>query len=376
MKKISALLLLILASAFLCKGQERLEQALERYDYRRALEIIDSLAAEIGTDSTAMAGNREEVIDLAIQKSLCLRKLYRAEEAAEALADVLHLDQFNMELLGNLAESHMQAGNTMDAFRIYGILGQMQADNPYFNICQARILYREKKYGDCLSTCRTIIARDSIPEIISMAGDAYKNLGQADSALACYNQVLRMKPEHVATMSKKADVLLGMKQYPPVIEMSHEALNSLTLYVAEIGESILNGLIIRHIGKQLLRGGKILVDIIEVTQYHIAPEDEFIQTLRFRIQFLIAVIQFDKQGHLIGDMQTAYPVEQIVDSQHQRSFHRPCTSFQCRFSNPGTQPLTKENHRTSVWKDKASAADVSPVNIMVCDLFQKRRHHI
>ena len=84
MKKISALLLLILASAFLCKGQERLEQALERYDYRRALEIIDSLAAEIGTDSTAMAGNREEVIDLAIQKSLCLRKLYRAEEAAEA----------------------------------------------------------------------------------------------------------------------------------------------------------------------------------------------------------------------------------------------------------------------------------------------------
>ena len=220
MKKISALLLLILASAFLCKGQERLEQALERYDYRRALEIIDSLAAEIGTDSTAMAGNREEVIDLAIQKSLCLRKLYRAEEAAEALAGVLHLDQFNMELLGNLAESHMQAGNTMDAFRIYGILGQMQADNPYFNICQARILYREKKYGDCLSTCRTIIARDSIPEIISMAGDAYKNLGQADSALACYNQVLRMKPEHVATMSKKADVLLGMKQYPPVIEMS------------------------------------------------------------------------------------------------------------------------------------------------------------
>ena len=104
-----------------------------------ALNIIDSLVAEIGTDSVALAQNKGTVIDLALQKSRCLRRLYRMSEAVDVLAEVLYLDQFNIELMADLAESHMLAGNSMDAFNLYGILSQMQPDNPYFKICQARI---------------------------------------------------------------------------------------------------------------------------------------------------------------------------------------------------------------------------------------------
>ena len=109
-------------------GQDRLQYALSRYDYKGALEIIDSLSREIGQDS----------VDIALQKARCLRKLYRGQEAVETLAGVLHLNQFNVELMAELAESHMQAGNTMDAYQLYVHLSQMQPDNPYFKICQAR----------------------------------------------------------------------------------------------------------------------------------------------------------------------------------------------------------------------------------------------
>ena len=146
-------------------------------------------------------------------------------EAVEVLAEVLYLDQYNLELMADLAESHMQAGNTLEAFNLFGILSQMQPDNPYFKICKARILYREKQYEESVSACKQIIIQDSIPEILSMIADAYNNLDKTDSALVYYNHLLGKRSKHVPTMSKKADILLSAKQYVPVIDMCHEYLN-------------------------------------------------------------------------------------------------------------------------------------------------------
>ena len=215
---------LLLLSAVICNGQSKLQESLDRYDYKTAIAIIDSLTARIGSDSTAIVENKETVIDLALQKARCLRRLYRMHESVEVLADVLHLDQFNIELMADLAESHTQAGNTMEAFSLYGILSQMQPENLYFKLCRARILFREKQYEESINACKDIIVQDSIPEILSMTADAFKNLGKADSALVYYNYVLSKRPKHVPTISKKADILLSAKQYIPVINMSREYL--------------------------------------------------------------------------------------------------------------------------------------------------------
>ena len=215
---------LLFLSVMICNGQNKLQESLDRYDYKTAIAIIDSLTAKICTDSTSIAENRETVIDLALQKARCLRRLYRMQESVEVLADVLYLDQFNIELIADLAESHMQVGNTPEAFKLYGILSQMQPENSYFKICKARILYREKQYDDCIAACKVITDQDTIPEILSMTADAFNNLGKVDSALVYYDHVLGKRPKHVATMSKKADILLSKKQYLPVIEMSSEYL--------------------------------------------------------------------------------------------------------------------------------------------------------
>ena len=216
---------LLFLSVMICNGQSKLQESLDRYDYKTAIAIIDSLTAKIGTDSTYIAENRETVIDLALQKARCLRRLYRMQESVEVLADVLYLDQFNIELIADLAESHMQVGNTPEAFKLYGILSQMQPENSYFKICKARILYREKQYDDCIAACKVITDQDTIPEILSMTADAFNNLGKVDSALVYYNHVLDLKPMHVPTLSKKADILLSAKKYQTVIDMSREYLN-------------------------------------------------------------------------------------------------------------------------------------------------------
>ena len=215
MKLKVAIILSLLCCASAMTAQERLQKSLDMYDYGTAIHVIDSLMATENADS----------IDLALQKARCLRKLYRAEEAAEVLGEVLHIDQFNTELMAELAECHTQAGNTADAYGLYSILAGMQPGNVYFRICQARILYREKQYVESISACKEILARDSIPEILSMTGDAYKNLGNADSALVYYNKVLALKPRHVATISKKADILLSARQYDSVIGMTSEYLS-------------------------------------------------------------------------------------------------------------------------------------------------------
>ena len=109
-------------------------------DYGTAVHIIDSLMASENADS----------VGLALQKARCLKKMYRADEAAGTLAEVLHLDQFNIGLLTELADCHTQAGNLQDAFGLYSILSGMQPENVYFKICIARILYHEKAYIECI----------------------------------------------------------------------------------------------------------------------------------------------------------------------------------------------------------------------------------
>lgn len=210
MKPIFAIILSLSFSFMGLHAQDRLQNALEISDYGTAVHVIDSL----------MAGENADSVDLALQKARCLKKMYRADEAAGTLAEVLHLDQFNIELLTELADCHTQAGNTSDALGLYSILSGMQPRNVYFKICLARILYHEKAYEECIPFCKGILATDTIPDIITMVADSYRHIGQSDSALVYYNRFLEIWPLHAKTVSKKADVLLAERKYDDVLRMT------------------------------------------------------------------------------------------------------------------------------------------------------------
>jgi hypothetical protein len=81
------------------------------------------------------------------------------------------------------------------------------------------------------------------------------------------------------------------------IEMADEALNGLALGRSQILERILQRLEVNYICKQSRSIDKVFIDIVEISQQHIAPENEFIQSFRFRIQFPIALVELYEQPH-------------------------------------------------------------------------------
>jgi tetratricopeptide (TPR) repeat protein len=178
--------------------------------------ILSCLIGHAQTDSLSLSLRTKQSIENARQ----LRRLYKTDQAIDTLMAALQYNTSDLEVLTELAECHTSAGNTEEAFGWWVMLSTMQPENLYFQIAQAKLLYREKAYEECINICRGITARDTIPDILAMTGDAYMLAGKADSALVYYNRFLGMKPFHARTISKKADILLASRKYDEVLEMT------------------------------------------------------------------------------------------------------------------------------------------------------------
>lgn len=179
-----------------------------------ALYILLCIPLRAQTDSISFD------VRQSLENARQLRRLCKTDQAIDTLMAALQHNTSDMEVLTELAECHTSAGNTEEAYGWWVMLSTMQPDNLYFQIAQARLLYREKAYEECIRVCRGITARDTIPDILAMTADAYRLAGKADSALVYYNEFLRIKPHHARTISKKADILLAAKKYDEVLEMT------------------------------------------------------------------------------------------------------------------------------------------------------------
>ncbi len=155
-----------------------------------------------------------------LEKARELRKLYKTDEAIDTLMTALQYNTSDMEVLTELAECHTSAGNIEEAFGWWVMLSTMQPENLYFQIAQAKLMYREKAYEECIDICKRVTAKDTIPDILAMTADAYRLAGNADSALVYYNRFLDIKPFHARTISKKADILLAAKKYDEVLDVT------------------------------------------------------------------------------------------------------------------------------------------------------------
>ena len=179
-----------------------------------ALYMLLCIPAKAQTDTTGFD------VRQSLENARQLRRLCKTDQAIDTLMAALQYNTSDMEVLTELAECHTSAGNTEEAFGWWVMLSTMKPENLYFQIAQAKLLYREKAYEECITVCRGITARDTIPDILAMTADAYRLAGKADSALVYYNEFLRMKPHHARTISKKADILLAAKKYDEVLEMT------------------------------------------------------------------------------------------------------------------------------------------------------------
>lgn len=216
--------LLPIVALFLCfsqiDAQDRLSSALRRYDYVEAVSILDSLMATVAPDSISAVANKTELIELALQKSKCQKKLQRLDDAAQTLASVLQYDRYNIELMAELADCHTANGDYDSAMMLYTILTGIRPENVYFKLCKAKILYHIKAYEDVVSECKSILAIDTIPDVLYMTGNCYKQLGQLDSAMTYYDKLLTINLLNTKTISQKSDILFRENKSDEVLEMT------------------------------------------------------------------------------------------------------------------------------------------------------------
>ena len=209
---------------FLCisqiNAQDSLRSALKRYDYAAAVNIIDSLMTAAAPDSVSALAKRIELIDLALQKSQCQKKLQRFDDAVQTITSVLGFDRYNIELMAELADCYMNIGDMESAMMFYTMLAGMQPENVYFKLCKARIQYRMKSYSEVLAECKKILALDTIPDVLYMTGNCYKQIGQLDSAMVYYDTLLDINPLNANAISQKSDIMFARNNYDAVLAMT------------------------------------------------------------------------------------------------------------------------------------------------------------
>ncbi|MBQ1624086.1 MAG: tetratricopeptide repeat protein [Bacteroidales bacterium] len=181
-----------------------------------AAALLSGAAAAQPADSLARRA--------ALAEARYLKSLFKTDAAIERLSGLVTPGVFDEEVLSELADCHFVNGDYETAAGTYQLLSLHEPDNLLYRIKQMQIAFRMKDYLASASLGRNILARDSIPAVAALAGDAYNLAGLTDSALVCYRQALALKPRNEAVVSKAANLLLTAKDYDGVLSMTGDYL--------------------------------------------------------------------------------------------------------------------------------------------------------
>lgn len=161
----------------------------------------------------------------ALSEARYLKSIYKTDAAIERLSALITPQAgFDEEALAELADCHFQNGDYETAAGTYQMLSLKAPDNILYRIKQMQIAMRMKDNLACAAIGRNVLARDSIPAIAALTGDAYNLAGLPDSALLCYRQALALKPRNETVVSKASNLLLAAKDYDGVIRMTRDYL--------------------------------------------------------------------------------------------------------------------------------------------------------
>ena len=181
-----------------------------------AAALLSGVAAAQPADSLARRA--------ALAEARYLKSLFKTDAAIERLSGLVTPGVVDEEVLSELADCHFVNGDYETAAGTYQLLSLHEPDNLLYRIKQMQIAFRMKDYLASASLGRNILARDSIPAVAALAGDAYNLAGLTDSALVCYRQALALKPRNEAVVSKAANLLLTAKDYDGVLSMTGDYL--------------------------------------------------------------------------------------------------------------------------------------------------------
>jgi len=228
-----------------------------------------------------------------LQKADSLKRMYRIDEAIALLEDKLSSEDGGEEAtLASLADCHFQNASLPEALSLYDALSVTSPSNTFYKIRRMLILSRMKKYGECVSQGREILSKDTIPQVVSFVGDAFRQMGQRDSAIAYYRRSLSLRPDRSSVVNKLGTTLVEEKMYREATTLAKDYLSRhpddasiLSLlgvsahYEGRYGESVKALKKVRELGDDSFGVASYLgMDYEEMKIFELA-EDEYLKAL-------------------------------------------------------------------------------------------------
>ena len=94
--------------------------------------------------------------------------------------------------------------------------------------------------------------------------------------------------------------------------------DGLALCVGQVLEGVLEGTKIAHVHEDLLRVGKVLVDVVEVGNHHQTPMDEIVQGFRVRIELLVTGVKGHQKRDALSCLHADNLHQEVVDGDDAR----------------------------------------------------------
>lgn len=186
---------------------------------RRLFIILFALTA--GVSLVAQPTRRDSVL----AEARYLKSIYRTDEAIEKLSSLVSPETFDEQVFSELADCHFQSGDYETAAGTYFLLSSRKPDNILYKIRQMQIYSRLKAWPRCIQAGQEVLQLDSIPAVLSMIGDSFRQLNEADSALVYYRESLARRLMNETVISKIMGILIDTEDYDGAIAQGEQYLS-------------------------------------------------------------------------------------------------------------------------------------------------------
>lgn len=160
----------------------------------------------------------------ALSEARYLKSIFKIDEAIERLSAFVSADNFDEEILSELADCHFQNGDYESAAGTYFLLTSKFPRNILYKVKQMQTFYRMKAFAQSAEAGKAVLQTDTIPAIAALVGDSFNQADLPDSALTYYRLTLSLKPLNESVVSKAARILLSRRDYDGAIRLTDEYL--------------------------------------------------------------------------------------------------------------------------------------------------------
>ena len=162
--------------------------------------------------------------DSVLAEARYLKSIYKIDEAIEKLSALVTPEGFDEQVLAELADCHFQSGDYETAAGTYFLLSSRVPGSVLYRIRKMQIYSRSKAWPQCVQAGREVLQLDTIPAVLNVIGDAFRQLEQPDSALYYYRRALAYRPWNANVVSKAVGILIDARDYDGAIALAGQFL--------------------------------------------------------------------------------------------------------------------------------------------------------